>query len=73
MQLAKLVGDIATGQVVEVIEEDKRDPAAVALGKKGGAATAKKLSPKQRSENAKKAARKRWGGDGGSDSAPARG
>jgi hypothetical protein len=43
---------------------DERNPAAVALGKlgasKGGNARAKKLSAKQRSEIAKKAAQARW-------------
>ena len=44
--------------------EDTRDPAAVALGRKGGLkggkARAAKLTPEQRSEIAKKAAAKRW-------------
>jgi hypothetical protein len=43
---------------------DERNPAAVALGKlgasKGGKARAKKLTPEQRSEIAKKAAQARW-------------
>jgi hypothetical protein len=42
-----------------------KDPAAVALGRrgglKGGQARAAKLSPEQRSAIAKKAARARWG------------
>ncbi len=42
----------------------EKNPAAVALGKlggaKGGAARAAKLSPKKRSAIAKKAARSRW-------------
>lgn len=44
--------------------EDMRDPAAVALGRKGGlkggVARAAKLTPEQRSEIAKKAAAARW-------------
>ncbi len=44
--------------------EDTRDPAAVALGRKGGLkggpARADKLTPKQRSEIARKAATARW-------------
>jgi hypothetical protein len=32
--LAKLIGDIATGQVADAAE-DTRDPAAVALGRRG--------------------------------------
>ena len=46
-------------------EEPKKDPAAVALGRrgglKGGKARAKKLSAKRRSQIAKKAAKARWG------------
>lgn len=57
--LAKLVGDIATGQVEDRVE-DKRDRAAVELGKKGGAARAAKLSEGRRKEIAKAAAKKRW-------------
>jgi hypothetical protein len=37
-----------------------KDPAAVALGRKGGAARAKGMSKKKLSENAKKAAKARW-------------
>ena len=57
--------------VQQAIAEDKpeappdKNPAAVALGRlgglKGGKARAKALSPEQRSEIAKKAARARWG------------
>lgn len=46
--------------------ERVKDPAAVELGRRGGLvggnARAKKLTPEQRSEIAKKAARARWGG-----------
>lgn len=51
---------IATGEEEEDYEDDGKDPAAKALGKKGGASRAKKLTPEQRSEIAKKAAAKRW-------------
>lgn len=34
--LAKLVGDIATGQAVDTVD-DAKNPAAVALGRRGGA------------------------------------
>lgn len=48
IQLAKLIGDIATGQLEDRVE-DHRDPAAVDLGMggglKGGKARAPKLSP----------------------------
>jgi hypothetical protein len=43
----------------------KKDPAAVALGRKGGKASAKarmkKLTPEQRTEFARNAANARWG------------
>lgn len=39
----------------------RKDPAAVALGRKGGKATARRLTPEQRTEAARKAARARWG------------
>jgi hypothetical protein len=38
----------------------KKDPAAVELGRRGGKATAKKMSPEQRRESARKAAQARW-------------
>lgn len=38
----------------------QKNPAAVALGRKGGEATAKKLTQKQRSAAARKAAEARW-------------
>ena len=64
-QLAKLIADIAAGDVEDVAPESRKNPAAVALGKmggkKGGAARAKVLTPEQRSEIAKKAADARWG------------
>lgn len=60
MQLAKLIGDIATGQIEDAVE-DNRNAAAVELGKKGGKARAAKLGKKQREEIAKNAAAKRWG------------
>jgi hypothetical protein len=63
-QLAKLVMDIATGNAPPE-SPDTRNPAAVALGKlggaKGGKARAAKLTAKRRSDIAKKAAAKRWG------------
>jgi len=63
-QLAKLVADIATGEVVDESPTAGKDPAAVALGRKGGlkggAARAKKLTAEERSVIAKKAAAARW-------------
>jgi hypothetical protein len=66
IQLAKLIADIATGQV-EDAEQDERDPSAVGLGRKGGLKGGKvraaKLSKKERTEIAMKAAAARWGRD----------
>jgi hypothetical protein len=64
-QLAHMIGRMATGQ--EPPEpESKKNPAAVALGKlggaKGGKARAAKLSARRRKDIAKKAALARWGG-----------
>jgi hypothetical protein len=63
LSLAKLIGDIATGQVEDKVE-DKRNPAAVELGRlggqKGGKARAAVLTSKKRSAIAKKAAAARW-------------
>lgn len=58
--LAKLIGDIATGQV-EDTRPDNRNPAAAQLGSLGGKARAKAMTKKQRSKIAKKAAQTRWG------------
>jgi hypothetical protein len=63
-QLAKSIIDIATGQKPDrdpTPEEQGKDPAAVAMGKKGGAARANSLTAEQRAEIAKKAAARRWG------------
>lgn len=54
------IAQIATGEVEDMIVDDGKDPAAMALGAKGGKARAAKLSPKRRKEIAKKAAAKRW-------------
>jgi len=51
---------IATGEEEEDIEDDGKDKAAQALGRKGGKARASKLTAEQRSEIATKAASKRW-------------
>ncbi len=57
--LAKLIGDIATGQVVDAVDDGK-DANKAAGGRKGGAARAKNLSPRERSEIASLAASARW-------------
>ena len=60
-QLAKFIVDLATGDVELPKSDDGKDPAAVALGRKGAKARAEGLSAKRRKEIAKKAAKKRWG------------
>jgi hypothetical protein len=62
---AVMVGRIATGEIEEgagAPPDDGKDPAAVALGRKGGKARAAGLSAKRRIEIAKKAARSGWSG-----------
>ena len=58
--LAKLIGDIATGQAADVDPDAGKDPAAVALGRrgglKGGKARAAKLSAERLSEIGKQGA-----------------
>lgn len=60
---AKAILDLVTGETP--VSSDVKNAAAVALGRlgglKGGKARAKALSPKKRSEIAKKAAAVRWG------------
>jgi len=58
-QLAKLIADIATGEVLDTPPAEKRE-AQVKGGKAGGRARAEKLTPEERSEIAKKAAASRW-------------
>jgi hypothetical protein len=63
IQLAKLIGDIATGQVDDRLEDGK-DTEAVKNGreggKRGGPARAQTLSPDRRQQIARDAAAKRW-------------
>lgn len=63
-QLAKLITGIATGEVELPKTDEGKDPAAVALGRKGGLkggkARAASLSPKKRRAIAKAAAAARW-------------
>ena len=51
---------IARGEVTERTTEDGKNAAAVALGRKGGQARAKRLSKRRRIEIAKRAANRRW-------------
>jgi hypothetical protein len=58
---AIMIARIATGEIEEdTPPDDGKDPAAVALGRKGGKARAAGLTAKKRSEIAKKAAKARW-------------
>jgi hypothetical protein len=63
-QAAKFVVDVATGLAEDrepTAEEQGKDPAAAAMGRKGGAARAAKITPERRAEIARKAAKSRWG------------
>jgi hypothetical protein len=68
-QLAKRIVDIATGEVADpdspnASPDPSKNPHAVELGrlggKKGGRVRAERLTPEERREIAKLAARKRW-------------
>jgi len=63
-KLAAFIVDDATSDAPSPDPNQGKDPNAVALGRKGGwkggKARAKKLTPEQRSEIAKKAAAARW-------------
>ena len=59
VQLAKLIGDIATGEIVDT-PESLRSKASRLGGLKGGTRRAQALTPEQRSAIAKKAAGTRW-------------
>lgn len=63
--MARQIVDEATGEAPPEPEKPAKDPAAVALGRKGGLkggkARAAKLSARRRSEIARRAAQARWG------------
>lgn len=55
------VAKIATGEEQEEYEaKPPKDEAAASLGRKGGAARAKSMTPERRAEIARRAAEKRW-------------
>lgn len=54
------VARIATGEEEDTIPDDGKDPAAKALGAKGGRKRAENMTPERRKEIARKAAEKRW-------------
>jgi hypothetical protein len=62
-ELARQIVDEATDET-PLTPDDGKDPAAVALGRKGGLkggkARAAKLTPEERAESARKAAQARW-------------
>lgn len=61
-QLSKLIVDKSVGEAEHrAPEKPLKDEAAAALGRKGGVARAKAITPERRSEIARKAAAKRWG------------
>ena len=60
-QLAKQIVDIATGEAEDTVSPQKRNPAkGRAGGLKGGKARAKRLTPQEREDIARLAARARW-------------
>ncbi len=63
-QLAKSIVDLSIGEAEESNPDEGKDPAAVALGRKGGLkggkARAANMTKKERSEAASKAAKARW-------------
>ncbi|MGH9737044.1 MAG: histone H1 [Candidatus Acidiferrales bacterium] len=60
-QLAKMIVDIATGEMDDTVSESKRKPSGKRKGGlKGGKARAKLLTPQQREDIARVAAHARW-------------
>lgn len=54
------IAQIAIGEIEDEAPDDDKDPAAKALGAKGGKARAANLSAERRKEIAQKAAKARW-------------
>lgn len=63
-QLGKLIVDLATGEAEDATDDAGKDPAAVALGRKGGLkggkARAASMTREERREAAQRAAQARW-------------
>jgi len=60
-ELAKLIVDIATGEADDTVSESKRHPSSKRkAGVKGGKSRAQQLTPEQRQDIARLAARARW-------------
>lgn len=66
-KLVSAIVDDATDERAELSHDDRKDPAAVELGRrggrKGGKARAKKLTAEERSDIARRAAQARWSRD----------
>ena len=62
IQLAKLIGDIATGETPDTVSEQKKHPTTRgrAGGLKGGKVRAKRLTQAERTDIARIAAEARW-------------
>lgn len=62
--LAHQLAQEATGEAPEPEPQPEKDPAAVALGrrggKKGGKVRAERMTPEERQESARRAAKARW-------------
>ena len=54
------IAKIATREVLDVVTDDGKNAAAVALGRMGGKARAASMSARKRKEIARKAAESRW-------------
>ncbi len=59
MDLNRLAAKIVP-ETTEPETRERRDPAAVERGGKGGRARAQQMTPEERSEAARRAARERW-------------
>lgn len=60
-QLAKLIVDLSVGEAEEELRtKPEKNQAAAELGRKGGRARAKALTPRERAEIASAAATARW-------------
>lgn len=57
---ADTAGNGATGEAQEAVPDDGKDPAAKALGAKGGRKRAETMTAERRAEIARKAAQARW-------------
>jgi hypothetical protein len=61
VDLNRLAARIVRDSTDPDAREDRPDPAAVERGQKGGRTRAERMTPEERSDAARKAARARWG------------